>query len=76
MSGEALENLSQEDRVFLPSENFAAKANGKVDLYESAKSDREGFWNTQAENLHWDTKWSQVLDWSEAPVSKWFVEHA
>ena len=73
MSGEALENLSHEDRVFPPSEKFAAQANGKADLYESAKSDREGFWEKQAENLQWDTKWSQVLDWSEAPVSKWFV---
>jgi acetyl-CoA synthetase len=73
MSGEALENLSHEDRVFFPSEKFAAQANGKADLYASAKSDREGFWNNQAQNLQWDTKWSQVLDWSEAPVSKWFV---
>ena len=73
MSGEALENLSHEDRVFLPSEKFAAQANGKADLYESAKLDREGFWSEQAENLQWDAKWSQVLDWSEAPVSKWFV---
>jgi len=73
MSGEALENLSHEDRVFPPSEKFAAQANGKADLYESAKSDREGFWEKQAENLQWDTKWNQILDWSEAPVSKWFV---
>ena len=73
MSGEALENLSHEDRVFSPSEKFAAQANGKADLYESARSDREGFWEKQAENLQWDTKWNQVLDWSEAPVSKWFV---
>jgi len=73
MSGEALENLSHEDRVFLPSEEFAAKANGKADLFESAKLDREGFWDSQAQHLQWDTKWSQVLDWSEAPVSKWFV---
>jgi len=73
MSGEALENLSHEDRVFPPSEKFAAQANGKADLYESAKSDREGFWEKQAENLQWDTKWNQVLDWTEAPVSKWFV---
>ena len=73
MSGEALENLSHEDRVFFPSEKFAAQANGKADLFESAKVDREGFWSKQAENLQWDAKWSQVLDWSEAPVSKWFV---
>jgi len=73
MSGEALENLSHEDRVFFPSEKFAAQANGKADLYESAQEDREGFWSDKAESLQWDTKWSQVLDWSQAPVSKWFV---
>ncbi|SDZ59673.1 acetyl-coenzyme A synthetase, partial [Saccharopolyspora shandongensis] len=27
----------------------------------------------QAERLAWDTKWDQVLDWSNAPFSKWFV---
>ena len=73
MSGETLENLSHEDRVFFPSEKFVAQANGKADLYESAKNDRDGFWSNQADNLQWATKWSQVLDWSEAPVSKWFV---
>ena len=73
MSGEALANLSHEDRVFFPSEEFAAQANGKADLYEKAKVDRESFWSDQAENLQWDTKWSEVLDWSQAPVSKWFV---
>ena len=73
MSGEALANLSHEDRVFFPSEKFAAQANGKAGLYEKAKVDREGFWSDQAENLQWDTKWSEVLDWSQAPVSKWFV---
>ena len=73
MSGEALENLSHEDRVFPPSAKFAAQAKGKAELYERANTDREGFWSNQAENLQWNTKWSQVLDWSEAPVSKWFV---
>ena len=43
MSGEALENLSHEDRVFFPSEKFAANANAKAELYEAAKADRETF---------------------------------
>ncbi|HET6499616.1 MAG TPA: acetate--CoA ligase, partial [Amycolatopsis sp.] len=50
-----------------------ARANAKADLYEKADSDREAFWAEQAERLHWDTKWSQVLDWSDAPFAKWFV---
>ena len=73
MSGEALENLSHEDRVFFPSEKFAANANAKAELYEAAKADRETFWNEQAKSLQWDQPWSQVLDWTGAPVSKWFV---
>jgi len=31
------------------------------------------FWAEQAERLHWDRKWSRVLDWSDAPFAKWFV---
>ncbi|WP_376768932.1 acetyl-coenzyme A synthetase N-terminal domain-containing protein, partial [Amycolatopsis acididurans] len=34
---------------------------------------REMFWAEQAERLHWDTRWSRVLDWSGAPFAKWFV---
>src|SRR5213079_3558816 len=26
-----------------------------------------------AEALHWETKWDQVLDWSNKPFAKWFV---
>jgi len=73
MSGEALENLSHENRTFAPSPEFASKANGKSDLFTQAQTDRDRFWDEQAKNLQWDTPWSQVLDWSGAPVSKWFV---
>ncbi|WP_461158115.1 acetate--CoA ligase, partial [Saccharopolyspora tripterygii] len=37
-------------------------------------ADREAFWAEQASRLHWDTKWGQVLDWSDAPYAKWFVD--
>jgi acetyl-CoA synthetase len=73
MSGDALENLSHEDRIFAPSTEFAANANGKVALYAQAEVDRDKFWDEQARNLHWDKPWIQVLDWSAAPISKWFV---
>ncbi|WP_027942826.1 acetate--CoA ligase [Amycolatopsis taiwanensis] len=69
----ALQNLLTENRTFQPSEEFTQRANAKADLYDKADSDREAFWAEQAERLHWDTKWSQVLDWSEAPFAKWFV---
>jgi acetyl-CoA synthetase len=39
---------------------------------ESAADDRLAFWARQAGRLHWDTGWSEVLDWSDAPFARWF----
>jgi acetyl-CoA synthetase len=71
--GPALDNLLTESRAFPPSDEFAAAANASPDLYAEAAADRESFWAKQAERLHWDTKWDQVLDWSDAPFARWFV---
>jgi acetyl-CoA synthetase len=68
-----LDNLLTESRTFPPSEDFAARANATSGFYDEANADREAFWEKQAERLSWDTKWSQVLDWSDAPFAKWFV---
>jgi acetyl-CoA synthetase len=68
-----LDNLLTEDRVFPPSEEFAAQANATAALYDEADADREAFWAQQAHRLHWDTPFEQVLDWSGAPFAKWFV---
>lgn len=69
----ALDNLLTESRTFPPSDEFAAQANAKADLYAEADADREAFWAKQAERLTWDTKWTTVLDWTNAPFAKWFV---
>ncbi len=70
---ETLSNLLKEDRRFEPPEDLAADANLKEEAYARADSDREAFWSEQAERLHWDKKWDQVLDWSDPPFAKWFV---
>ncbi|WP_344306338.1 acetate--CoA ligase, partial [Brevibacterium samyangense] len=45
------------------------------DAYESAKEDRLQFWADRARELvSWETDFSTVLDWSDAPFAKWFVE--
>ncbi|MCX6455474.1 MAG: acetate--CoA ligase [Actinobacteria bacterium] len=67
-----LENLSYEGRHFPPSPEFVAQANAKPELFDAAKKDRLKFWADQAEALHWDKKWDQVLDW-QSPFAKWFV---
>ncbi|MFN8078945.1 MAG: acetate--CoA ligase [Kineosporiaceae bacterium] len=73
MSSDAIENLSHEDRRFPPDPEFTANAIGKADLYDKAAADRLAFWDEQARNLSWNSEWSQVLDWSNAPFAKWFV---
>jgi acetyl-CoA synthetase len=70
---ETLENLSTEARRFEPPADFAAAANVKADAYEEAQADRLAFWAKAAERLTWAEKWTEVLDWSDAPFAKWFV---
>src|SRR3954470_5467096 len=70
---ETLSNLSHEDRRFPPPDDFAANANVTADAYDEADNDRLAFWAEQAERLSWAEKWTEVLDWSDAPFSKWFV---
>jgi len=59
--------------TYPPSPEFAAQANGTADLYWEADVDRLGFWAKQAARLSWETPFTDVLDWSQAPVAKWFV---
>jgi acetyl-CoA synthetase len=70
--GATLDNLSTETRTFPPSEEFAAQANAKADIYDRAAEDREGFWAEQADRLHWHKRWDKVLEW-DPPYAKWFV---
>jgi acetyl-CoA synthetase len=69
---DSLENLLSEERTFVPSAQFIAAANGKASLYKEAESDRLAFWAKQAEELTWDKKWNQVLDW-QPPFAQWFI---
>ncbi|CAB5014398.1 unannotated protein [freshwater metagenome] len=69
---DALDNLGHENRTFSPTADFAAAANAKSDLFDSAAADRLAFWENQASMLHWDKKWDQVLDW-QVPFAKWFI---
>ena len=73
MSKDALENLLHESRSFPPSAAFAAQANATASMYDEAANDRLGFWADQARTLEWETPFEQVLDWSNAPFSRWFI---
>ncbi|MFX0575015.1 acetate--CoA ligase [Nocardia nepalensis] len=59
--------------TYPPDAAFAASANASGALYDLARADRLEFWAEQARRLHWHQPWTQVLDWSDAPVAQWFV---
>jgi acetyl-CoA synthetase len=68
-----LEELLDQE-TFPPPDGFRDQAVVSEDeIYEQADADYEGFWAERAEALDWDTKWEQVLDWSNPPFAKWFV---
>ena len=70
-----LENLLAEDRRFPPTPEFTAQANARAELYLWSAADRLGFWAEQARLLiDWDTPFTEVLDWSGAPVARWFAD--
>jgi acetyl-CoA synthetase len=69
----ALSNLLHEHRHFEPPAELAKSANLTAQAYERAAADRLGFWAEQADRLHWERRWDEVLDWSNPPFAKWFV---
>lgn len=56
-----------------PPAHFADQANARANLYREAEDDRLDFWAKQANRLSWATPFTEVLDWSKAPLAKWFV---
>ncbi|MDF1597070.1 MAG: acetate--CoA ligase [Acidimicrobiia bacterium] len=74
-SRQAIENLSTENRVFPPSDEFAAQANAKPGLHEQAEEDWLGFWEQQARSrITWFKEPTEILDDSNPPFFKWFKD--
>jgi acetyl-CoA synthetase len=75
VTNRALENLLREDRVFPPSPEFAAQANAQPGIHELADADWKGWWLSQAlERVTWFTEPTQILDDSNPPFYRWFVD--
>jgi len=79
MSQPTIESILKEKRTFKPSAEFAGKATidsweKYQELYQKASENPTQFWGELAESeLEWFEKWDQVLDWSNPPFAKWFV---
>jgi acetyl-CoA synthetase len=67
------QNHAEGPPTYAPADDFAAQANATAELYSEAEEDRLAFWAKQANRLSWETPFDEVLDWSDAPVAKWFV---
>ena len=68
-----LSNLMHETRSFPPPADLAVGANAQPGEYAEASRDRLAYWAKQAERISWAEPFTEVLDWSNAPFSKWFV---
>ena len=74
---ENIESHLIEKRVFKPAREFAKTARiSSLEQYrrmhrESIRSP-EKFWAREAKELHWQKRWTEVLQW-KAPFAKWFV---
>ncbi len=72
--GKALEALLIEKRSFSPDPDFSRKANANdPKIWDKAAADPEKWWAEKAEEFFWYKKWDKVLDESNAPFFKWFV---
>ncbi|WP_083980204.1 acetate--CoA ligase [Demequina salsinemoris] len=67
-----LENLHTERRSFAPLATFAAHSNATAYEYKKAEVDRLEYWKEAARRLAWKEPFTEILDWSDAPVARWF----
>ncbi|MCA8978910.1 MAG: acetate--CoA ligase [Planctomycetes bacterium] len=73
-----IESILHEDRSFPPPAEFAAAARLSdvaeyQRLYRLSIDHPERYWDGVAKELPWIEPWTKVLDWSDAPVAKWFI---
>jgi len=69
-----LEELLHQDRFAPPPAFLAGERVNEASLRAQAELDTEGFWAEQARGLDWDVPFTTVLDESDPPFYKWFVD--
>ncbi|MCQ9208521.1 MAG: acetyl-coenzyme A synthetase, partial [Omnitrophica bacterium] len=73
-----IDTILSEERKFYPAEKFRKKAHISsmkeyLDLYKKSIDDPISFWESVAGELSWFKKWDEVLNETEAPFYKWFI---
>lgn len=79
MDSENIESVMKESRKFPPAPEFSNAAHIKSleeyrGMHQKSLEDPEGFWAGVASELHWFKPWTAVLDESDKPFFKWFVD--
>ena len=74
MADSTLENLLREERVFPPPPEFAAQANAQPGIYEEAEDWRAWGVRQALERITWYEEPTVVVDESNPPFYKWFVD--
>ncbi|MEX1024953.1 MAG: acetate--CoA ligase [Planctomycetota bacterium] len=74
-----IESVLHENRRFAPPADFAqaARVQSMAEyerMYRRSIDDPEGFWGDVARELPWIEPFHEVLDWSDAPVARWFAD--
>src|SRR5262245_16875042 len=68
-----IDALLQETRKFPPPDEFKKSAHlPDSSVYDEANASPEAFWESEANQLEWFTKWKKVLEW-KPPHAKWFI---
>jgi acetyl-CoA synthetase len=68
-----IDALLQETRRFPPPDGFKNPAHlSDPSVYDEASASPEAFWESEANQLEWFTKWKKVLEW-KPPHAKWFT---
>ena len=69
-TGHAIETMFLEERRYPPSEEFAAQANAKADIYDQ---DFDAFWEREGrERVTWFEPFTELYQW-EPPYAKWYL---
>ncbi|MGL4340478.1 MAG: acetate--CoA ligase [Rhodoglobus sp.] len=75
MPTNSIDSMVYESRRFPPSAEFTGATVSSSALYEEAHAGRLDFWAHHArELLHWHKPFTETLDWSGAPVARWFAD--
>ncbi|MFS3128526.1 acetate--CoA ligase [Nocardioides sp. Bht2] len=57
-----------------PPLDFAIEANLQTEEVLRAADDRLAYWDQEASRISWQQPHTRVLDWSDAPHARWFVD--